>query len=54
LKFGIPRLKNGFERGLYILYTASHGFNENPVSLGFDASWDFLIYIRSPKNNFYF
>ena len=46
--------KAGFERGLYILSTTAHWFNENPASLGFDASWDFLPYIRSPKVNFYF
>jgi len=44
----------GFEKGLYILSTTSHGFEENPVPLGFDASWDFLPYICSSKASFNF
>jgi len=34
--------KNGFENGLYIMSTNVFGFFENPNTLGFDASWDFL------------
>jgi len=44
----------GFEKGLYILSTTSHGFKENPISLGFDASMDFLSYVFSFKANFRF
>jgi lipopolysaccharide biosynthesis protein len=46
--------KYGFEKGLYILSTTSHGFREDPTPLGFDASWDFLPYILSIKTNLKF
>ncbi|MCL2283455.1 MAG: glycoside hydrolase family 99-like domain-containing protein [Fibromonadales bacterium] len=44
----------GFENGLYVLSTTSHGFNDDPTPLGFDASWDFLPYIFSYETNFNF
>jgi hypothetical protein len=45
----------GFEKGLYIISTTSHGFGEDPASLGFDASWDFLpgVFTRA-KVSLYF
>lgn len=47
--WNVEARKVGFENGLYIMATTSHGFKENPTSLGFDASWDFTQNIFTTK-----
>jgi len=53
--WNVEAKKAGFEKGLYIMATSSHGYQENPIPYGFDASWDFLPYVYSLKSfNFSF